>query len=170
MSNNAPYIDPVIAKYIELIKAANAEIKTYFVGDPVKIAVSLLPCCIITKNNSLVRFLDSANDEHLIGLNITVVTDVRSELSTEDNISKVAPGVAKLYDIIEGRDSDYKLKTSSILNVLRTNQPADTTYNLRTDLGNPTQIDYGTTLRNRNPEQWSVEATIQTVVNFIQLR
>jgi len=164
------YNDPIVEKYINTIKASCKEIRTFFQGDPLKIPASSLPCCIISRVATQSGFLDSANDEHNMTLHITVVTDIRSELSTEENVSKIAPGVAKLYDIIEGRNADYTLKDSSILKIIRTNQPIDLAHNLRTDLHTQTRVDYGTTMRNRNPAEWSIEATVEVVSNFIQLR
>jgi len=164
------YSDSIIQKYIDLIKANCGQIKAFYQGDPVKIPNSNLPCCIIAKSNTTAGFQDSASDEHLVGLSITIITDIRDQLSTDENIAKIAPGIAQLYEIVEGRDANYKLKTNSILNILRTNQLLDVANNLRTDLRNVTRVDYGSTLRSRSPEMWSAEARIDIVVNFIQLR
>lgn len=164
------YKDPIIQKYIELIKAKNKDIRAYYEGDPVKIPASMLPCCIISKSQTRAGQVTNAEDGHEIGLNITIVTDIRQELSTDQSINAVAPGIAKLYEIVEGRDSNYALLGTSILGILRTNQLVDVAHNLRTDLQSLTRIDYGSTLRQRNPEMWSVEARIEIVVNFIQVR
>lgn len=164
------YSDPVIKKYIDLIHAKCPDIKVFYQGDPIRIGTSVLPCCIVSKIGTRAGFSDSANDEHEMVLHFTVITDIRQELSTAEDIAKVAPGIAKLYDLIEGRNADYSLKDSSLLDILRTNQLVDVAHNLRTNLKTATRIDYGQTLRNRNPAEWSVEATVEIVVNFIQLR
>lgn len=165
-----PYNDPIIQKYIDIIKANNADIKMYYQGDPVKIPASALPCCIVSKNQTRAGQIDSANDGHDVWLTITIITDIRQDLSTQENIANIAPGVSSLYEIVEGRDAQYKLLESSILNILRTNQLLDVAHNLRTDLTSITRIDYGQTLRQRNPEMWSTEARIEIVANFIQIR
>lgn len=164
------YSDPIIKKIIAIIKAAQPDIKGYYQGDPIKIPDSMLPCCIVSKSLTRAGQMTNAEDGQEVGLTITIVTAIRAELSTEENISHIAPGVAKLYDIVEARDENYKLQSNSLLNILRTNQLLDVGNNLRIDLSTPTRIDYGQTLRQRQPEMWSVEARIDIVVNFIQIR
>lgn len=142
----------------------------FYQGDPVKIPMSALPCCIVSKTGTRAQFNDSANDEHEMVVHITFVTDIRSDLSTDEDIAKIAPGIAKLYDLVEGRNANYSLKDTSLLDIIRTNSLLDVTNNLRIDLGSITRVDYGSTMRGRNPAEWSIESTVEIVVNFIQLR
>lgn len=164
------YSDSILEKYINIIKAANGEFKTFYQGDPVRIPNSCLPCVIVAKSQTQAAQTSSSEDEHSVGIVITVVTDIRAELSTGENDSKIAEGVSKLYDLVEGRNADYSLKATSLLDILRSNQLLDVANNLRTDLSTPTRVDYGQTLRQRNPELWSVEARIEIVAQFIQTR
>jgi hypothetical protein len=164
------YDDPIISKYIELIKANNGEIKTYYQGEPIRIAASLLPCCIISKTGTNVGPITNAEDAHELGLRITIITDVRSELSSEESNTAIVKGVATLYDLMEGRNADYSLKDTSILDILRGNIDVDVANNLRTDLGSVTRVDYGLTLRDRAPEQWTIEARLDFTANFSQVR
>lgn len=167
----AKYQDPIIKKYIELIKANNGDIKTFFQGEPTRVGVSQLPCCIISKNETRVANLTNAEDEHEVVLNLTVITDIRQDLSTEDNDSKIVEGIGRLYDFVEGReDATYELKSTSILGILRGNILVDAANNLRTDLGSVTRINYGETLRSRSPEQWTIEARVEFVAHFSQVR
>ena len=143
----------------------------FYQGDPLKIPNSNLPCMIISKSQTRVAAETNVQDTQEMSLTITVVTDTRSDLSTNEDVSKIAPGVATLYDIVEGReDGTYVLKANSILGILRNNQLMDSANNLRTDLRSVTRIDYGETIRQRNPEIYSIEARIEIVVNFIQVR
>lgn len=165
------YRDTIIEKYIELIKSKlNGEIKYFYQGDPVKIPASNLPCCIIAKSQTRVAQVTNAEDGHEIGLTITIVADIRNDLSTDNNIASIVPGVATLYKLVEERDANYKLTPTSLLGILRNNQLLDPLNNLRTDLSSMTRIDYGENLRQRNPEEWSIEARIEIVANFIQIR
>lgn len=164
------YNDPIIEKYIDLIKANTPAIKAFYQGEPVRIPASNLPCAILSKRETAAGALTNAEDEHGIGMSITIVTDVRKELSTEENIAKTVAGVAALYDIVEGREPDYTLKSSSILGILRSNIVLDAARNLRTDLGSITRVDYGTTLKSRVQEDWSVEARVDFVCSFQQVR
>lgn len=163
------YSDPIIKKYIELFKAAFGEgvIKRYFQGDPIMIPESNLPAMAIAKDETRVGPLSNSEDEYNIAMTITVVTSIRAELNDDKTLQ---PGIAQLYDIIEGRNADYTLKSNSVLNILRTNINVDTANNLRTDLGSITRVNYGLTVGKRAPEAWAVEATIEFMAHFSQIR
>ena len=164
------YQDPIITEYLNLIKASNGEIIEYHQGDPISVPAIGLPCCIISKRDTQVAALTNAEDEQAIGLSLTVIVDVRKELSTEESRSKVSGEVAKLYDIIEGRDTDLTLKDTSVLGILRHNPLVNSTYGLRTDLGTITRVDYGTTFRDRGREAWTIEARVDFTAHFSQVR
>jgi len=160
------YTDPIISKYFDLVKANTGVFKAYFQGDPIRVPASMLPCLIIAKSETRVGPHTNAEDEHGIQLVATVISDVRSDLS-DDN--RTVMGISTLYDIVEGRNADYSLKSNSLLGILREHINVDTALNLRTDLSSITRVDYGTT-RQREPESWSIEAEIQFVAHFTQLR
>lgn len=162
------YTDPIIEKYIALIKASTNVFKSIYQGDPFRIPKSNLPALIISKTQTQVKPLTSAEDEHTVGLTITVITDIRDERNEDD---KVTPGIAQLYELIEGREqTTYALKANSILNILRTNITVDATYNLRTDLGSLTRVDYGMTIGKRSPEGYSTEGQVDFIATYSQLR
>lgn len=164
------YLDPIIQKYIELLKEKCGGIKSFYEGEPIKIPSVDLPCVMISKRETRVGPLTNAEDEHGISLSLTLITDVRKDLSTDDDIAKVVAGVTTLYELMEGRNADYTLRDTSILSVLRHNPILDAAHNLRTDLGTVTRIDYGQTLQGRLPESWTVEARIDFVAYFTQVR
>lgn len=164
------YTDSIIAKYIDLIQSATSAIKVFYQGEPLRIANSNLPCCIISKTTTSVVPFNNADDEHSIGLRITVITDVRNDLSTDESYAKVVEGVKTLYEIMEGREANYTLKSSSILDILRSNINLDVSKNLRTDLSTATRVDYGTTMRDRDPGEWTIEARLEFTCHFIQAR
>ena len=111
---------------------------------------------------------NNADDEHEIGLRITIITDVRQDLSSEESNAKIVEGVASLYDLMEGRNDDYTLKDTSILDILRSNINVDVAHNLRTDLGSLTRVDYGVT--DREPGVWTIEARVDFTAHFLQTR
>jgi len=163
-----PYEDPILRKYIELIKVGVPELKSFYQGDPIRIPKSNLPALIISKSNTSIAPLTNAEDAYQMGIIITVITDMRDERSDDRD---VIPGIAQLYDIMEGREeTTYKLKTKSILHILRSNQIVDATYNLRTDLGSVTRADYGMTLGKRMPEGYAIEGQVEFLATYSQLR
>ena len=164
------YKDPIIAAYIALIKTKTNVFKVFYEGEPLRIAGTNLPCVIVSKRETRVGVLTNAEDEHAIGMAITVITDVRKDLSTEQNIADVVAGVSTLYDLVEGRNANLTLKDTSILSILRHNPLVDSANGLRTDLGTVTRVDYGETLRNRPAQEWTVEGRVDFVSYFTQVR
>jgi hypothetical protein len=164
------YQDPVLTAYINLIKSKTGVFKAFYQAEPIRIPASDYPCLIISKRETRVGPLTNAEDEHGMAISITVIADVRQDLSTEDGAAAATAGVARLYDIIEGRKADYTLKDTSLLDILRSNELVDATHGLRTDLGSMTRVDYGMTLRDRAPESWSIEGRVDIVATFHQVR
>ena len=167
---NTIYRDPIIGAIIDRIKDNNGEIKRYYQGEPTQIGDSVLPCVIIAKRQTEVGKFTNSQDEHSIDLVLTVVSSIRRELTTEQDSEDIVKGVASLYDIVEGREATYALKSTAILGILRDNISLDIANNLRIQLEGVTRVDYGETLRNRKPEEWSIEAQIHFSCHFIQIR
>ncbi len=161
------YQDPILKKYGDLISAGNKEIRRTFYGDPIRIGSSELPALILAKIDSRISNLDNAQDRHDIRISITLVTDVRDTIS-EDR--QMVHGVNSLYNLMEGRQENYLLKTDSILYILRHNVEVDPANNLRTDLNSVTRIDYGMTMGKRKVDAWSIEGTLELLATFTQPR
>lgn len=164
------YEDPIIKKYIELFKARMPAIKEWYQGDPLRIPASNLPVAMISKIQTSVGPFTNSQDEHGIEMQLTLITDIRSELSTQEDEKRVVAGVSRLYELMEARNDDFSLKTESFLGVLRGNILVDSANNLRTDLNTLTRIEYGETLRDRDAGVWSIEARIGFVAHFVQIR
>ena len=164
------YKDPIITKYMDLITGVFGIgfFKGMYYGDPVRVPTSNLPAVIISKDETRVSNITNVEDQHLVAFTLTIITDIRNDINDD---KAIAPGIASLYDIIEGReDSTLKLKTKSILNVLRSNVAVDTALNLRTDLASITRADYGMTVGKRDLEAWAIEAQVEFIASFTQLR
>lgn len=162
------YKDPIIAKYQELIEAAMPGVfKGVYQGDPIRIPKSSMPALIISKSLTRVGNLTNAEDQHEVSLILSVVTDLRDEINDD---KEIVPGVAQLYSIIEGRDEQYKLKTDSILHVLRSNILVDAALNLRTNLGSITTANFGLTVGKRALDSYAVEGQVEFVATYSQLR
>jgi len=165
------YQDPIIQAYIDLLKTkTKGAIETFFQGEPIRVAVSDLPCAFISKRQTRIAAVSNADDEHGVALSITVITDIRQDFNTDEGAQNAVAGISTLYDIIEGRNEDMTLKDTSILDILRSNQLVSAAYGLRTDLQTITLADYGLTLRDRNAEQWSIEARVDIVAGLHQVR
>jgi len=139
--SNEQYKDPILKKYADLITANTSAFKQIFFGDPVRTGASDYPCLILAKIGTRVTNLTNTEDRHDIRISLTVVTDVRETLSDDHEMTR---GVNALYNLMEGRnDTDYTLKSDSLLGIIRHNVELDSGKNLRTDLDTMSQVDYG---------------------------
>ena len=163
------YNDPILQKYIDMIKtAAPGVFKGFYQGDPFRVPKSMLPAILVSKLQTNITTMTNAEDLYQIGISLTVITDIRDERDAE---TEMTPGIAQLYDIIEGRETGtYKLKQQSILNILRKNQIVDAANNLRTDLGTVTRADYGLTVGKRIPDGYATEGMVEFLATYSQLR
>lgn len=164
------YTDPIIKQYIDLIVSKTNVFNKIYQGEPTRIGASVLPCLLISKRATEAIDFDSARDEHECALDFTVVADIRQELSTSENDESVIAGVARLYEIMEGREADLTLKANSLLGILRNNQLVSASLGLRTDLGGATRVDYGETLQSRQEGEWRIQASISIIAKFHQVR
>lgn len=160
--------DPIITKYIDLIKSKTNNFKVFYYGDPVRIPTSSLPAVIISRRQTQTSTLSSTEDQHKMALVFTVVTDVRNDIQDDKTL---VPGNTSLYDFMEGRDpTTYQLKPECLLNILRNNVNIDPSHQIWTDIDGATKIDYGLVMNKRMPESWSIEGTITAVVSLVQTR
>lgn len=162
------YTDPILKKYIDLIQSYTNSFKRVYFGDPIKIGASELPALIIAKVDTTVGNMTTSEDRHNIRITLTAVTDIRDTI-TDD--AQMVAGVNNLYNLMEGRNANYSLKTDSLLYILRHNVELDPANNLRTDLNTITRIDYGMTLgKRRGADSWSVEGMLEFIATFSQVR
>ena len=162
------YKDPILSKYFELILSNTGDtFKEQYYGDPVRVPASNLPALIISKVSTKIEHLSNVQDQHSIEIVLTVITDIRADLSDYTNI---VAGINTLYNLIEGRNADYTLKSSSILGILRDNLEVDLANNLRTDLKTITVADYGMSINKRTADGWAMESQIKFTAYFVQNR
>lgn len=162
------YIDPVMQKYVEIIKAGNPNFKGIFFGDPIRIGLSQLPALIVAKIDTRVSNMTNQEDMHQMRLSFTVVTDIHDTLNED---KQIVAGVNDLYNIMEGRQDDtYALAPHSLLYILRHNVEIDPANNLRTDLSTMSRVDYGMTMGKRKEAAWSIEGTLEITAHFSQIR
>jgi hypothetical protein len=163
---SSPYQDPILEKYKALIKANTSAFKLFYQGDPKAIPSSGMPAIILEREETRAGAVTNAEDRHEIAIRMTVVVDVRRDLQEVQN--GIVPGYATLYDLVEGRESSYTLKSTALIDILRSNILVDSVYNLRTDIGTLTRASY--TEGQRGDNLWTVEAVISFVCSFIQVR
>jgi len=162
------YKDPIIEKIFSNVRAVLNEevIKTIFYGDPLFIAKDDLPCLIGSKDVTEVDDASNAEDYHRMTIVLTLVVDIRQFF--DDTPKNIHVGFQRLYDMMEGRNSNYTLKSTSLIDIMRKNHDLGNNANL--DLEVPMRVDYGFTVGKRGENVWAQEANMSFSVYFTQLR
>ena len=163
----ARYVDPILKLYADLLTNGNKAIKKVHYGET-NIGQSELPAIVISTERVETNAFSNAEDQHAIQIRVRVITSVLKDI-TGDN-QKVQAGLSQLYDIIAGRnESDLKLKSTSLLDILRSNDRLGPNLKVITDLDTSTSIDYGSTVQG-DDGAWSLEGEISFTAHFNQLR
>jgi hypothetical protein len=162
------YTDPILKKYADLIKANIPVFKRVYFGDPIRIGKTELPALVLQKIDTKIQNLSNIEDQHNVRISMTVVVDIRETLNDEKTM---VAGISQLYDIIEGRnDTDYTLKSTSVLGTLRHNVELDVGNNLRTDLNTMSSASYSMTMGKRQENAWALEGLVEITALFTQNR
>lgn len=149
--------DPVIETVMDFLNAngpSELEGKWYH-GEVLLPAEGEIPLGYITKTETEITPADNMEDDHLIDMQATIILDFTDDLN---NSYEMVAGMAKLYDWMEGRDEEYRLKTTSILYHLRTSQQIKPKFWI--GVGSTTRVRYGLGIQRRGPGIFSVEATV----------
>ena len=160
------YKDPILSRYLDLIRNNRSDIKTFKVGDPLEINLDTtqLPAVFISFDRQEFSEETNMTDSHRVSITISVVTDVRS--SWEGAGSAVVDAINKLTEIVVGRDNDYTLNDKSIMYLLRNN--VNMGLSLYTDVGSATVADFG--VATRPPEEFAIQANLSLIAYFSQQR
>lgn len=139
------YTDPVLKILVDKLNEEGpvALQGRYRYGDPVLVPKSALPLCFVTKEQTDIGVADTASDEHFIRVALNVVYDASRDINRPDQVV----GMNELYDIVEGREVNYKLKPRSLAGVVRKYQVLDGANQLYISVGSDTEIVYGTDVR-----------------------
>lgn len=156
------YKDPIIAKIIDLLEAADLPgIKGIYNGDVVVPAKDDLPLIYVAKDTTAIGQADNLEDEHLLPMVATVIYDMTTDIGQSYDM---VAGASSLYEIVEGRNDDYSLKPNTLAYVLRQNQVLDN--KLWIAVGTPVTVNYGIGVNRRGPGTYSVEAVVRFTVRL----
>jgi hypothetical protein len=166
----ALYSDPVLDVLIARLDATGP-VKLrgkYYQGDPVLIPTSIqYPVCFVSRDTTRIEIRTTTEDMHTMPIVLNVVYNGAKELNTK---ACAQAGALALYDICEGRDNTYSLKSDTIAGVLRNTQVLDGDHNLFIDIeGSETTIEYALSPPERR-QIWSVEAIIRTTIKHLEVR
>lgn len=156
----AKYTDPIVDKLIEKLDASGpVELrKKYFKGDVWIPPQSQLPICSIAKSGLVVTPASNTQDNHEMELVLNVIWKYTRELNSSFNLTSASNA---LYEVVEGRNADYTLKSDTILAILRDNQRLDDNLFLAVGRSQRIQVEYGLGIERRGRNIFSVEAVVR---------
>lgn len=163
------YSDPIIAKYLTLIKANTTGIRGWYNGFVAKIPANMLPAVMMDIETTEADDFSNVEDVHRVGIVLIYIADIRQTFEHSplvDNLNKVR-------EVLIGREATgtpYALKSSSILYVLRHNLNIDINNNLRSDIGSFTVVTPSEIASGRFPGLYTAEGSIRFVAHFTQQR
>lgn len=161
------YRDPIIEKLFDIIRAVEGvPFKSYYHGDPLVIARSNLPALICSKDTTAIGDASNAEDYHRMRFVFTVVSDIRENFGNAEG--DIVIGDSMLYDIFEGRNNDFSLKSTSLIAILRKNEEIGNSTHI--DLGSEMVPDYGFTFGKRGERSWAWEGMLTVTLYREQLR
>lgn len=151
---------------IKLIKALleakmSGKIKYFYVGDPILIPESSLPCIAIAPNSSSAEVADNARDLRTHTIDISLIIDARQYFNKTPN---EMVGTTYLMETMSKELADGSVDPASILGILRDNLSLSTNH----FISDAVSIDY--TTRRRTDDLITLEAVASILVKQIGVR
>ena len=151
---------------IKLLKAIleaklKGKIKFFYVGDPILIPDSALPCTSISPANTEIDIIDNQRDKREHKIQISLIIDARKYFNMTPN---EMIGTTFLMETMSKENTDGSIDASSILGILRDNL----TLSLNRFISNEISIDY--TTRRRTEDLITLESILTLTVSHISNR
>ena len=134
------------------------KIKSFYVGDPILIPDSALPCISISPNSTSTDIADNQRDIHTHKIDISLIVDARQFFGKMPN---EMVGTSYLMETMSKENTDGSLNSNSILGVIRDNLSLAT----NRFISNQVSIDY--TTRRRTEDLITIETIASIEVQQI---
>jgi len=155
-------MDKTITLLMTLLKSKlEGEIKSFYVGDPIMIPDSAMPCISISPDNSVITVADNQRDVRTHKIQISLIADARKYFNKTPN---EMVGTTFLTETMSKEDSDGTINANSILGVIRDNLTLST----NRFVSNEVNIDY--TTRRRTEDLITIEAVLTVEVQHFSNR
>ena len=155
-------MDKTISLLKEALKAKlGGKIKSWYVGDPVLIPDSAMPCISISPNSSAIIIADNQRDSRTHKIDISVIVDARQYFGSTP-LEMV--GTTFLMETMSKENTDGTIDAATVLGVIRDNMQLSTN---RFMTGSVT-IDY--TTRRRTEDLITIESICTIEITHISSR
>ncbi len=152
----------VLNKLKDLFEAnLKGVVKGVFLGDPILIPESYMPCLIIDPVKSEIDIADNARDFYTHQIDIKLVQNALTQI---DKVPSEAVGTTYLVDTMEGEDSNGDLLSTSIVGILRDNMTVATNIFLENTLS----VDYG--INKRTSDFITIEGSVRIEIKRLRNR
>jgi len=136
-------------------------ISSFYIGDPILLPESAMPCIAISPNKSDITVADNQRDNREHTIDIALIIDARQYFNaTPDKMV----GTSFLMEMMEKENADLTINSNTILGLLRENLSLSTNRSI-IDIST---IDY--TTRRRTTDLITLEAVLTVVVTLISNR
>jgi len=142
-----------LEKIRDILRSSITSVKNYYIGDPVLIPASYLPCITIDQVSTAVKTLDSARDIYTTNVQLSYIMDIRSDFNKRPD---EVIGTTTLREVMEGRDASGDLKTNSIVYLLTKNW----------DLGSDWKINNEYNINYAEKARWEQLITREAILTF----
>lgn len=160
------YRDPILKTLIDMLEAEGPDelVKHYIYGDTLAPARSALPVVSVARDSTVLSSDGTMQDKHVTAIVMAVIADYSADLNTSFDLTR---GTNKLYELIEARDENLRLKVGTLAYALRKNQKlADNLFISINDEG--LIVDYGLGIEKRGDNIFSVEGILRFNIEVTQ--
>lgn len=155
-------MDKTISLLITLLKTKlRGEIKSFYVGDPIMIPESAMPCISISPHSTTANVADNQRDSRVHKIDISLIIDARKYFNATP---QTMVGTTFLMETMSKESADGSVAANSILGIIRDNLSLST----NRFVSNEVVIDY--TTRRRTEDLITLEAIMSVEVEHISNR
>jgi len=155
-------MDKTISLLMTILKAKlRGEVKAFYIGDPIMIPESSLPCVSISPDNSTITVADNQRDSRIHKINISLIIDARKYFNATP---QAMVGTTFLMETMSKEAADGGVAANSMLGIIRDNLSLST----NRFISNEVVIDY--TTRRRTEDLITLEAIMSIEVEHISNR
>ena len=155
-------MDKTIILLKEILKAKlGGKIKSFYIGDPILIPDSMMPCIYIAPSSSTISIADNQRDSRMHKIEIAIVIDARKFFGSTPN---EMIGTTFLMEIMSKENTDGTIDDTTILGVIRDNMQLS----LNRFVVGSVSIDY--TTRRRTDDLITLESILTLEIEHISNR
>lgn len=160
------YRDPILKALIDMLEAEGPSelVNHYIYGDTLAPAKSALPVVSVARDGTRILSDGTMQDRHVTAIVMAVIVDYTVDLNTSFDLSR---GTSQLYELIEARDEERRLKPKTLAYALRDNQKLGNNLFISVN-DDGLLIDYGLGVEKRGSNIFSVEGILRFNVESTQ--